>query len=107
MGYISTLVSEDYGSELPNWFKEKYSKILHFTNNSTLIASKVGIKIHNNELFEDYRKALIEIEILDEYLTEVNVVVLSEDVIITRVTIGINEVKFILMKVFYETDSVS
>lgn len=98
MGYRSTLVSEHYGGTLPSWFTEKYSSILSF--NETLIASKRETKLYDKELFEDYQKALIEMDFFGNWTFRhgVAIVVMGEDQAITKVIIKRNSIQYISME---------
>jgi hypothetical protein len=86
MGFRSTIISQHYTGDLPEWFKGKYSNSLQFPG-GTLIASKRECKYYDNELFEDYQKALIEIGVLNSDCLSVGVAVLGEDNFISRVLI--------------------
>lgn len=63
MGYCSTLVSQYYDCDLPEWFSEKYKEKIQVFKGS-LIASKKEFKIYDDELFLDYQKALNECNLL-------------------------------------------
>tara|TARA_R110000772_G_scaffold145504_1_gene255484 strand:+ start:27846 stop:28187 length:342 start_codon:yes stop_codon:yes gene_type:complete len=96
MGFRSTICSDHYAGVLPEWFKEKYKDRLLFPN-GTLIVSKSEWKYYDNELFEDYQKALKEIDFwlknrLSEF--EVNIAVLHEDGKISKVVILPDSIKY-------------
>lgn len=96
MGYRSTLVSNNYGGDLPNWFKEKYSDRLLYPD-GTMIVSKSEYKHYDNDLFNDYQKALIEIDFFpsDDFI--IGIAVIGENRIITKVLISKDEIRYILM----------
>ena len=85
MGFRSTLTTNHYGADLPDWFKEKYKDCLNFPS-GTLVSS-TEFKLHSgNGFFYDYQQALIENGLLEGEF-EVRFAVLAEDGIITKVII--------------------
>jgi hypothetical protein len=90
MGYRSTLVSQYYDGILPDWFKKKYDDKLLFPN-GVMICSKTEFKIYDDELFDDYRNALIECGWPRLTYLRVWIVVMSEDAVCTPVGIGIDD----------------
>lgn len=106
MGFRSTIVSEHYsGGVLPNWFKDKYSDRLLYPD-GILIVSKTEWKYYSNELFEDYRKALIEIGFFDDISFTVGIAVMAEDQFISKVLIGKDEIKYTWMEDGFDSDHV-
>lgn len=103
MGFRSTITTEYYGRELPNWFKEKYQEAFHIEQ--SFISSKFEIKMYTygSDLFEDYQKSLIENGLL-ERINKVNCVVLHEDGTINKVTITKDEITHYHMVEDYEID---
>jgi hypothetical protein len=93
MGYRSSLISQFYSGELPEWFKIKYSVPLLFPN-GVMICTKSEMKIESNELWEDYQMALKESGFWDYHIIDVQIVVLSEDGIISKVVIGKKQIKY-------------
>jgi hypothetical protein len=112
MGFSSTLISQSWGFEYPEWFKEKYKEKVSFPRNefhniNGLVASKVGSKYYNNEFFEDYYKVLQEVGFFSGHITiPVVVVVLGEDGYITKVEYTKAGIRYIWMVDGYETDHV-
>lgn len=105
MGFRSTIVSEHYGGILPNWFKEKYSDRLLFPS-GTLIVSKAEWKYYDNDLFEDYRKSLLEIGFFNHVSFSVGIAVIAEDQFISKVLIYKDEIKYFWMTDNFESDHV-
>ena len=108
MGYRCTLCSNDApGSELPQWFKDKYEKYFFFPDGLT-VTTKQEIKFYDNDFFEDYRKAIIESGHFDKFsdLYEIYLSVLGEDGSIHRVTINKNEIKIHLLSEHLETSEI-
>lgn len=97
MGFRSTIISEYYNGVLPNWFKERYSDRLLYPD-GILIVSKTEWKYDSNNLFEDYRKALIEIGFFDSKNFTVGIAVMAEDQFISKVLIGNDDIKYIWME---------
>ena len=97
MGFRSTIVSEYYNGVLPNWFKERYSDRLLYPD-GILIVSKTEWKYDSNNLFEDYRKALIEIGFFDRKNFTVGIAVMAQDQFISKVIIGKDDIKYIWME---------
>jgi hypothetical protein len=106
MGYLSTLITNQYPFELPAWFGDKYAdKIIVI--DGTLIASRRWAKIYDNEVFEDLQKALIESGLFVEAKNlDFNVAVLHEDGLISKVVIGIDSIQYYLMDTHIELDCV-
>lgn len=104
MGFRSTIVSEYYDGNIPEWFKEKYSDRLFFPG-GILIVSKKEWKYYSGELFEDYQKALVESGFFDHFIDGFNytvaIAVLAEDKMISKVLIGENGIRYFWM---YEDD---
>jgi hypothetical protein len=96
MGFRSTLVSEHYPGVLPNWFTEKYSDRLLFPN-GILIVSKTEWKYYDNDVFEDYKEALIEIGFFSIIEFGVAIAVLAEDQFISKVLINKDKITYIWM----------
>ncbi len=113
MGLECTLVSEYYAGNLPDWFKEEYSGILSYPC-GILIASNSGVKLtklerHGNELFEDYRTALIETGFFDNFDNidfKVSVIVLSEDGDVSKALIGKDGVEYLWFDDYSESDRI-
>jgi len=106
MGFRSTLVSQDYQGELPNWFKKKYNDYILFSDGLT-VSSKREAKFYTNEFFEDYQKAVNESGFWDDKSIEIIIVVLAEDGSVSKVVISNDEIKYyILMDELYEAKSV-
>jgi hypothetical protein len=103
MGFRSTLTTQYYGHELPEWFKEKHKD--NFLISNTLVSQREWKFYSGNEFFEDYQKALIEVCLLKNGFKVVSVV-LAEDGYITKVIITENEIKYILMEDGHEWDGV-
>lgn len=96
MGYRSTITSNCYGYELPKWFIDKHdNRSLIF--NYTILSSKVESKYYDNELFEDYQKALIELGVLEPDSFDVYAVLLHEDGEVTRITISYDKIEYELL----------
>ena len=105
MGFRSTIVSEHYSGVLPNWFKDKYSDRLLYPD-GILIVSKTKWKYYGNDLFEDYRNALIEIGFFDDISFKVGIAVMAEDQFISKVLIGKDGIEYTLMVHGFDADSV-
>ena len=105
MGFRSTLTSEHYSGTLPEWFKDKYKDRLSFPD-GLLLASISEWKYYNNELFEDFHKALIEIDFWYGNSLEVNLAVLAEDGTISKVIVSKEGIRYIIMVSSYIHDSV-
>lgn len=105
MGFRSTIVSQDYYRELPEWFKEKYSGWILFPK-GLMVSSKHEAKFDDNEFFEDYQKAVIESKFWDANDIDIIIVVLAEDGFITKVSINKNEIKYTWMEDGIESDHV-
>ena len=105
MGFRSTLVSQDYQGELPNWFKKKYNDYILFSDGLT-VSSKREVKLHTNEFFEDYQKAVNEGGFWDDKSIEIEIVVLAEDGFVSKVLISKDMIKYIIMDEMFEADSV-
>ena len=106
MGFRSTLISRDYGRELPNWFKEKYSDYILFKPKSMMVSSKYEAKFYDNEFFEDYQKAVTESGFWDEHERWLVIAVLAEDGFITKVSMNKNKIIYKLMYEEMESDHV-
>jgi hypothetical protein len=97
MGFRSTLITDYYGFDLPQWFGEKYDRLITVID-GTLIASKMEFQIYNNNIFEDLQRALIEAGYFNSTKDRVfHVAVLHEDAEITKVVIGATEIHYYLM----------
>ncbi len=105
MGFRSTLVSQDYQGELPNWFKKKYNDYILFSDGLT-VSSKREAKFNTNKFFEDYQKAVKWSGFWDDYSIEIVIVVLAEDGFVSKVLISNDEIKYIMMDEGYEANSV-
>lgn len=104
MGFRSTLTTQHYGQDLPQWFKEKYNKYFLFPSGT--LASCTEFKMYSgNEFFEDYQKALIEVGLLKNNF-KITCAVLAEDGKITKVTISKDEIKYVWMDDGYEWEGV-
>jgi hypothetical protein len=105
MGFTSTFASQDSGVELPAWFKEKYNDYLHI--NYGYICSKGGIKIYAHKIFEDYQKALIESGYFCEHIREMEVAVIAENGVVTKVLITKDDIKYnVYYNEYYEDEAV-
>lgn len=92
MGYRSTFVTTITGCDYPEWFREKYRDTLVFSDLG-IVSTKVSIKIHDNEIFEDMQKAQKEVGGLDDGVVyAVNVI--SEDYIVSNVYITKDEIEY-------------
>ena len=93
MGFYSTLCSSEHSGTLPDWFKSKYDNIFLFPT-GVMIVSKTEAKLHRNEIYEDYQRALIESGLWDKSEHRAMLLtVIGEDGIISKVTILKNEIK--------------
>lgn len=97
MGFRSTLTTQHYGHDLPEWFKEKYKSYFNFPS-GTLVSCTEFKMYSGNEFFDDYQKALIEVGLLKNNF-KIICAVLAEDGQITRVEISKDEVKYFWMSV--------
>ncbi len=104
MGFRSTLVSQEYGGTLPDWFKDRYKNKLIFPS-GTMIVSCCEFKIYDNAIFDDYRKALQESG-FDLDRVGIAVSVLAEDGTVSKVCINDEGIKYFVMDEMYEDDSV-
>lgn len=106
MGYRSTLTTQhyNYDGDLPQWFKEKYNNYFLFPN-GTLVSCTEFKMYSGNDFFEDYQKALIELNILTNNF-KVICAVLAEDGKITKVIINKDEIKYVIMEDGCELDGV-
>ena len=96
MGYRSTLTSNAYKADIPEWFKEKYGKFIEV--NGTLLNSKEEWKFYDgNELFEDFRKALHESGFWNDVSFAIHCAVLAEDGAITRIDVHPDRVEYTLL----------
>ena len=105
MGLRSTIVSEHYSGVLPNWFKDKYSDRLIYPD-GILIVSKTKFKYYTNDLFKDYRKALIETGFFDDISFTVGIAVMAEDQFISKVLVGKDGIKYTWMEDGFDSDHV-
>ena len=104
MGFRSTLTTNHYGADLPDWFKEKYKDYFNFPS-GTLVSS-TEFKLHSgNGFFYDYQQALIENGLLEGEF-EVRFAVLAEDGIITKVVITKDDIAYFLMSQVQKVDGV-
>lgn len=94
MGYRSTLITQYYGDDLPDWFIKKYKD--DFFIKDTLISQRELKMDSGTEIFEDYQKGLKEIGFFTS-VKKVICVVLSEDGMITKVIISDRNIQYILM----------
>ena len=105
MGQRSTFVSEYYGSNLPEWFYDKYKDVINEPN-GTLISSKQEIKLYTNDFLNDYHKALKESGILDEGIN-IRMSVLTEGGHLTYINITSKGVEYYIDDFGYiQVDSV-
>lgn len=94
MGFYSTLCSGQRTGQLPDWFKSKYSNIFLFPY-GVMIASKCEAKLHRNEIYEDYQKALAESGFWDNNHHEwMNLAILAEDGMVSKVIITKEKIKY-------------
>jgi hypothetical protein len=106
MGFRSTLISQHIGGDLPQWFKDKYTPRLIFPNGS-MIASAGEFKIYSNELFEDYKKALLEGGFFDKhYDPEITISVLAEDGVVSKVVITKGDIEYYQEDEWVESEKV-
>lgn len=107
MGFRSTLISEHYSAQIPEWFVEKYKEKI-ICIDGTLIASKTEFKIYDNEVFEDFQKALIESGIFNDVSERfsVAIAVLAEDEFISKVEIRKSSIKYLWMQEMEEAEHV-
>jgi len=92
MGFRSTLTTQFYGYDLPDWFKDKYTDYYYI--NGTLVSSLCELKHYNDEFETDYQKALIECGFFDKIKSMV-CAVLAEDGVITKVFISKDDIEYI------------
>jgi hypothetical protein len=93
MGFRSTICSEHYSGNLPDWFKEKY-KQTHLFPDGLLVVSKTECKYYTNVFFDDYQKAVKESGFWDDSDLKISIVVLAEDGFISKVVICKNRIKY-------------
>jgi len=105
MGFNSILVSEHYMGDLPNWFKDKYSDRLLYPD-GTLIVSKTEWEYYTNDIFEDYRKALIEIGFFDDFDYSVGIAVMGEDQVMSKVLVSKDDITYNWMNEFFGSDQI-
>lgn len=104
MGYRSTLISQDWPcNELPDWFKDKYKRYLHYPQ-GLMISSLFEFKIYDNEIFEDYQKAVKESGFWDKSDLKVKVVVMAEDGFVSQVIISKDDIKYLWLTFDAETE---
>jgi hypothetical protein len=61
MGFRSAFVSEQLPVKWPEWFVDKYSRIIHFTiDNQGCISSKKETKVYDDAINIDIQRAFIE-----------------------------------------------
>jgi len=105
MGFRSTLISQDYFGNLPEWFKDKYKDYILFPS-GLMVTSKHEAKYYDNDFFEDYQKAIFESGFWDETDIDIAIVVLAEDGFITKVIISKKKIKYIWMEEGIDSDYV-
>lgn len=105
MGFRSTIISEHYAGILPDWFKDKYKDRLSFPD-GILLASISEWKYYSNDVFEDFQKALHDIDWWKDHNLTVTIAVLHEDSNISKVVVGKENIKYFIMKEYYEDDRV-
>lgn len=106
MGYRSTIVSQDRGEDkLPKWFKDKYEDMLLFPS-GMMIVSKKEAKYYDKEVFEDYRKAIMESDYFEVYRFPIEIIVLAEDGVLTKVIIHKNGIDYYSVFEFDDTEGV-
>lgn len=105
MGFRSTLCSEHYPGELPEWFKEKYNQIILFPA-GLLVVSKSEAKYYTNDFFEDYQKAVKQSGFWEDGDLDISLAVLAEDGVISNVVITKDNIKYFCMQEAYESNHV-
>ena len=86
MGFRTTLISQDYMVQIPEWFKEKHKQVT-YNNNSFTIAILTETKFYDDvketELFIDIQKLMID----QDFRPSMVLVLLHECGGVTRVEI--------------------
>jgi len=94
MGVRSTLCSDHYGGQIPEWFKKKYEERLLFPSGSLIVSKTEWINgFCDDLLWKDYQRVCNEIGLLDYEDAVVLVCVLSESGNVLLVSIFKDEIK--------------
>ena len=104
MGYRSTLISQDYGGELPKWFLEEYKDDIFSSSGCLIVSSKREVKQYGNSFFEDYQKAVLESGFWNGNDLSIVLAVLAEDGFITKVTIKKDDIIYTYMEEWMSGD---
>jgi hypothetical protein len=102
MGFRSTLVSQHYGRELPQWFHDKYQQ--DYFISGSLIASKRELKYYDDVFMTDYQRALNESGLLDGLNMEV--IIIAEDGFVTKVIITKDVIRYLWFDEGQEADHI-
>ena len=106
MGFRTTMISQEYSLQIPEWFKEKHQRVTYNNDNlaiAILNETKFYDDVKETELFTDIQKLMIE----QDFSTDLVLVLLHECGGITRVEIDKENIRASEPTQWKQVDSVT